>query len=187
MLFNGAFLIPAGEGLVETLPWLDIRIREAMSHSIDRETMFDVLYDGRAEILPVIGMDPRHEGCAPELAERFEEAYGYDLDKVHARTEDAGYPGNFSNRVVPILSSTLAGIPEFPAMAELKQVCLDETSFKTEVEEMDWASLWEIAIPAQRSAKLFHSMLNLPVKPSAVGIRNYYSAMGGPRITIKIR
>lgn len=179
MLFNGTFLTPNDEGLDETLPWLDIRIREAINRSIDRETMIDVLYDGRAEILPVFGMDPRHEGYVPELAERFEEAYGYDLDKARALMKEAGYPEKFSNPVIPILSSTLAGNPEFPALAELMQVFLDEAGFQTEIVEMDWASLG--GLRTKRSAKMFHPMRNLPVKPSAVGIRNYYSVMGRPK------
>ena len=179
MLFNGTFLLPGYEGLDETLPWLDIRIREAINRSIDRETVIDVLYDGRAEILPVFGMDPRHEGYVPELAERFEAEYGYDLEKARALMEDAGYPDSFVNPVIPILSSTLAGNPEFPAMAELMQVFLDEAGFQTEIVEMDWAGLG--ALRTAREAKMFHPMRNLPVKPSAVGIRNYYSATGGPR------
>ncbi|MFK8084272.1 MAG: ABC transporter substrate-binding protein [Granulosicoccus sp.] len=179
MLFNGAFLTPNDDGLDETLPWLDIRIREAINRSIDRETMIDVLYDGRAEILPVFGMDPRHEGYNPELAERFEEYYGYDLEKAQALMKDAGYPENFSNPVIPILSSTLAGNPEFPAMAELMQVFLEEAGFQTEIVEMDWASLG--GLRNERKAKMFHPMRNLPVKPSAVGIKNYYSAAGRPK------
>lgn len=179
MLFNGAFLTPGDEELDETLPWIDIRIREAINRSIDRETMIDVLYDGRADILPVFGMDPRHEGYVPELAARFEEAYGYDLDKARALMEEAGYPDSFSNPVIPILSSTLAGNPEFPAMAELMQVFLDEAGFQTEIVEMDWASLG--GLRSAREAKMFHPMRNLPVKPSAVGIRNYYSVLGRPR------
>jgi len=179
MLFNGAFLTPGDEGLDKTLPWLDIRIREAINRSIDRPTMIDVLYDGRADILPVFGMDPRHEGYVPELAERFEGAYGYDLEKARALMKEAGYPENFSNPVIPILSSTLAGNPEFPAMTELIQVFLDEAGFQTEIVEMDWASLG--GLRSKRSAKMFHPMRNLPVKPSAVGIRNYYSVMGRPK------
>lgn len=179
MLFNGAFLTPGDEGLDQTLPWVDIRIREAINRSIDRATMIDVLYDGRAEILPVFGMDPRHEGYVPELAARFEDAYGYDLDKARSLMEEAGYPDSFSNPVIPILSSTLAGNPEFPAMAELMQVFLDEAGFQTEIVEMDWASLG--GLRSAREAKMFHPMRNLPVKPSAVGIKNYYSVLGRPR------
>ncbi|TVR44243.1 MAG: hypothetical protein EA386_14585 [Rhodobacteraceae bacterium] len=71
MLFNGTFLTEGDEMLDPTLPWIDIRIREAINRAIDREAVIDVLYDGRAEILPVFGMDPRHEGYRPDLGERF--------------------------------------------------------------------------------------------------------------------
>ena len=179
MLFNGTFLTPGDEGLDETLPWLDIRVREAINRAIDRQAVIDVLYDGRAVMLPVFGMDPRHEGYVPELAERFEEAYGYDPKRARTLLEEAGYPDKFSNPVVPILSSTLAGNPEFPAMAELMQVFLDEVGIQTEIVEMDWAGLG--ALRSTRTAKMFHPMRNLPVKPSAVGIRNYYSVMGRPK------
>ena len=180
MLFNGTFLMPGDEALDETLPWLDVRIREAINRSIDREIMNEVLYDGRGKILPVFGMDPRHEGYVDELAAKFDEYYGYDLDKVKALQEEAGYPENFSNPVIPILSSTLAGNPEFPAMAELMQVFLEEAGFQTEIVEMDWSQLGSLR--SAREAKMFHPMRNLPVKPSAVGIRNYYSATGRPRV-----
>ncbi len=179
MLFNGTFLTPGDEGLDETLPWLDIRIREAINRSIDRQAMIDVLYDGRASVLPVFGMDPRHEGYVSELAERFEEAYGYDPERAKELLAEAGYPEQFENPIIPILSSTLAGNPEFPAMAELMQVFLEEVGIQTEIVEMDWAGLG--ALRSSRTAKMFHPMRNLPVKPSAVGIRNYYSVMGRPK------
>lgn len=126
MLFNGTFLTEGDEKLDPTLPWLDIRIREAINRSIDREAVIDVLYDGRAEILPVFAMDPRHEGYRPDLVERFKDFYAYDLEKVAALLAEAGYPENFENPAIPILSSNLAGNPEFPTMAELMQVFLDE-------------------------------------------------------------
>lgn len=179
MLFNGTYLIPGDEALDKTLPWLDIRIREAINRSIDREVVNDVIYNGGATVLPVFGMDPRHEGYVPELAERFEEAYGYDLDKARALMKEAGYPEKFSNPVIPILSTVIAGSSEWPAMAELMQVFLDEVGFQTELVEMDWSNF--SGMRRTRTAKMFHPMRNLPVKPSAVGIRNYYSALGRPK------
>ncbi len=180
MLFNGTFLTEGDEKLDPTLPWLDIRIREAINRSIDREAVVDVLYDGRASILPVFGMDPRHEGYREDLVENFDEFYGYDLDRVAELLADAGYPENFENPVIPILSSNLAGNPEFPTMAELMQVFLDEAGFQTEIVELDWAGL--SALRRAREAKMFHPMRNMPVKPSAVGIGNYYASSGRPNV-----
>lgn len=180
MLFNGTFLQEGDDKLVETLPWLDVRVREAINRSIDRKAVIDVLYDGRAQILPVFGMDPRHEGYMPELAARFEEAYGYDPDRARALLAEAGYPENFPNPVVPILSTNLAGNPEFPTMAELMQVFLEEVGIQTEIRELDWAGLG--ALRRAREATLFHPMRNMPVKPSAVGINNYYASAGRPNV-----
>ncbi len=179
MLFNGTYLIPGDEMLDKTLPWIDIRIREAINRSIDRDVVNEVIYNGGATVLPVFGMDPRHEGYVPELAERFDEAYGYDLDKARALMKEAGYPEKFSNPVIPILSTVIAGSSEWPAMAELMQVFLDEAGFQTELVEMDWSNF--SGMRSTRTAKMFHPMRNLPVKPSAVGIRNYYSALGRPK------
>lgn len=180
MLFNGTFLIEGDDKLDPTLPWLDIRIREAINRAIDREAMIDVLYDGRASILPVFGMDPRHEGYRDDLAEQFEDYYGYDLDRVQELLAEADYPASFENPVIPILSSNLAGNPEFPTMAELMQVFLDEAGFQTEIVELDWAGL--SALRRAREATMFHPMRNMPVKPSAVGINNYYASAGRPNV-----
>ncbi|TVR44242.1 MAG: hypothetical protein EA386_14580 [Rhodobacteraceae bacterium] len=93
---------------------------------------------------------------------------------------EADYPDSFENPVVPILSSNLAGNPEFPTMAELMQVFLDEAGFQTEIVELDWAGL--AALRRAREARLFHPMRNMPVKPSAVGIGNYYASSGRPNV-----
>lgn len=180
MLFNGTFLTEGDDKLDPTLPWLDIRIREAINRAIDREAVIDVLYDGRASILPVFGMDPRHEGYREDLAEQFEEFYGYDPERARALMAEAGYPEEFENPVIPILSSNLAGNPEFPTMAELMQVFLDEVGFQTEIVELDWAGLG--ALRRAREARMFHPMRNMPVKPSAVGIGNYYASSGRPNV-----
>ncbi|MFN3825484.1 MAG: ABC transporter substrate-binding protein [Pseudorhodobacter sp.] len=180
MLFNGTFLTEGDDKLDPTLPWLDVRIREAINRAVDREAVIDVLYDGRASILPVFGMDPRHEGYREDLVEKFEDYYGFDPERAKALMAEAGYPENFENPVIPILSTALAGNPEFATMAELMQVFLDEVGFQTEIREFDWAGLG--ALRRAREAKLFHPMRNMPVKPSAVGINNYYASAGRPNV-----
>ena len=177
-LFNGTFFLEGDEALNPDLPWLDIRIREAVNRAVDRETLIDIVYDGRAEILPVFGMDPRHEGYRPDLAERFEAEYGYDPERAKQLLAEAGYPENFAEPVIPILITQLPGSTEFPTMAELMQVFLEEAGFQTEMIELDWAGLG--ALRRSRTAQLFHPMRNLPVKPSAVGIDNYLASHGRP-------
>lgn len=175
-LFNGTFFLEGDEALNPDLPWLDIRIREAINRAIDRETLIDVVYDGRAEVLPVFAMDPRHEGYRADLADRFEAEYGYDPERAKELLAEAGYPENFAEPVIPILITQLPGSTEFPTMAELMQVFLDEAGLQTEMVELDWAGLG--GLRRAREAHLFHPMRNLPVKPSAVGIDNYLASHG---------
>lgn len=180
MLFNGTFLQSGDDKLDRSLPWLDVRVREAINRAIDRKAMINVLYEGRASILPVFGMDPRHEGYMPELAEKFDKFYGYDPARARALLAEAGYPKNFANPKVPILSTALAGNPEFATMAELMHSFLTKVGIQAEIVEMDWSSL--SALRRARNAKVFHPMRNLPVKPSAVGINNYYASAGRPNV-----
>jgi peptide/nickel transport system substrate-binding protein len=79
---------------------------------------------------------------------------------------------------VPILSTILPGSTEFPTMAELMQVFLEDIGVQTRIVELDWAGLG--ALRRAREAQFFHPMRNLPVKPSAVAIDNYYASHGRP-------
>ena len=177
-LFNGQYTLPDDDVLNPDLPWLDVRIREAINRAIDREALMDVLYDGRAEPLVQFAMDPRHEGWNQDIADRFEEMYGYDPDRAKALLEEAGYPDNFANPVIPILSTALAGNPEFGTMAELMQVFMDDIGLVTEIRELDWAGL--SALRRAREAQVTHPMRNAPVRPTEVGIDAYFSSFGRP-------
>lgn len=177
-LFNGTFLTEGDEANGENLPWQDVRFREAVNRAIDRETVLQVAYDGRAEILPVFTMHEANEGYVPELAERFDEYYGYDPERAKAILDEIGYPDSFENPVVPLLVTTHTGSTEFPIIAEVLQVFLEQAGIQTEMVEMDWGSLGQLR--GAREAHLLHPMRNLPVKPSEVGITCYFSTQGRP-------
>jgi peptide/nickel transport system substrate-binding protein len=178
MLFNGVYLQPGDEDFNPSIAWADVRIREAINRAIDREVLIEVLYDGRADPLVVFAMDPRHEGYSKDLEERFEAWYGYDPERAKELLAEAGYPDAFDDPVIPILVTTLAGNPEFPTMAELMQVFLDEVGLQTEMVELDWAGL--ASLRRARQADLFHPMRNAPVRPTEVGIDAYYTSHNRP-------
>ncbi|TVQ38360.1 MAG: ABC transporter substrate-binding protein [Geminicoccaceae bacterium] len=169
---------PDVEGHNPDLPWLDIRLREAMNRAIDREVLLEVLYDGRAEPLVRFMMDSRNEGYAPHLAERFEAAYGFDPERARALLAEAGYPDAFADPVIPIISTTLAGNPEFPVLAELLQTFFAEVGLQTELREMDWGSLGGMS--RARTAYLLRPMRNAPIRPTDQGLAIFYSAAGNP-------
>jgi two-component sensor histidine kinase len=65
-----------------------------------------------------------------------EKTIGNQIGRILA---DAGYPEDFADPVIPILSTALAGNPEFGTMAELMQVFMEEVGLQTEMVELDWA------------------------------------------------
>jgi peptide/nickel transport system substrate-binding protein len=123
-------------------------------------------------------MDPRHEGYVPELAERFDEMYGYDPERAKELLAEAGYPENFANPVVPIILTALGGNPEFGTMAELFQVSFEAIGMQTEMREMDWATLRALGLA--RQAYVVNPIRNAPIRPTEVHLLNSYTPQGSP-------
>lgn len=167
MVFSGLFMDPEGPASELNLAWQDIRVREAMNRALDREVMIDILYEGRAEPLTVFSMDPRFDGYVPELADRFEEAYGYDPERARELLADANYPDAFENPVITIAATALGGSPEFGLMAELVQSLFADVGLQTQIREMDWPTLQNARVGF--TADFVHPMRNAPVRPNAIG------------------
>jgi len=165
----------------ENLPWLDIRIREAMARSIDTDAMNDVLYAGRADRIAVFGMHTGHEGYNEDLIRRFDADYGYDPDRARELMREAGYPDSFENPTIPILATTLAGSPEFGTMAEFIQDSFESVGFQTQIIEKTWS-----AYGADRRARAIDytmPMRNQPIRPSQVSLQTYFTTLGRPVAT----
>jgi len=88
-------------------PLSDIRVRQAMSHAVDREALGERLYGGATE--PVWSLqredDPRYD---PDL----DDFYAHDLDRARELLAEAGYPNGFSTSMlsVPGISTTAAEV-----------------------------------------------------------------------------
>ncbi len=177
-LFNGLYCTTGDEACRPELPWADVRVREAINRAIDREAMLDVLYDGRAGVLAQIAMYEPHEGFVPELVERFEEMYGYDPERARDLLDEAGYPDAFDDPTIPLVMMVLPGNPEFATMTELLQVQLADIGLQAEIREMDFASLG--AMGRAREAYLLNPLRNAPIRPTEVGLRNFYATDGTP-------
>jgi ABC-type transport system substrate-binding protein len=182
LVMGGLFLDPSGYAVQEGLPWTDVKVREAMNRAIDRQAMIDVLYSGRADVLPVWSMDPRFDGYVPELAERFEDEYAYDPDRARELLDEAGYPEAFANPVIPIAATALGGSPEFGVMAELAQALFAEVGLQTEITEMDWPSIQNARIGF--TAGFVHPQRNAPVRPNAIGVLAGYTAQLSPAYSV---
>ncbi|WP_227270470.1 ABC transporter substrate-binding protein [Roseobacter weihaiensis] len=177
-IFNGMYGKSGDPAFNPDLPWSNVLVREAMNRALNRQEMIDVLYDGRAEPAVSWLMDSRNEGFVPELFDRFEEMYGYDPERAKALLEDAGYPDAFPDPVIPIVSSTLNGNPEFPVMSELLQVYFDAVGLQTKIVEMDWPTLGSMG--RARESYMISPVRNAPLRPTEAALVNFHTERGTP-------
>jgi peptide/nickel transport system substrate-binding protein len=90
--YQGGFAevaINGGDGLKEPHPaLLDLKVRQAMAHAIDKQTLVDRVLAGLGKPAHTIIPSP-DPAWVPELTE--EQIYEFDLDKARRILEDAGY------------------------------------------------------------------------------------------------
>lgn len=177
-IFNGMYGKTGDPAYNADLPWSNKLIREAMNRALNRQEMIDVLYNGRAEPAASWLMDSRNEGFVPELYDRFEAMYGYDPERAKALLAEAGYPDAFPDPVIPIVSSTLNGNPEFPVMSELLQVYFDAIGLQTKIVEMDWPTLG--AMGRARESFMISPVRNAPLRPTEAALVNFHTERGTP-------
>ena len=103
---------------LEQEPFTDIRVRQALSYGIDKQTMFDTVLKG-------VGADL--DGPVPASASFYEPdktTYPYDPDKAKQLLAEAGYPDGFSSTLY-----TYIGGPAVPTCVavqdQLKKIGVD--------------------------------------------------------------
>ncbi|MFW5642124.1 MAG: ABC transporter substrate-binding protein [Roseicyclus sp.] len=75
-------------------PFMDIRVRQAVNHAIDRETLVAALVGGNGEVIDV-PCYPLQFGCDTAAAT----TYDYDPDRARELLAEAGYGEGFSARM----------------------------------------------------------------------------------------
>jgi peptide/nickel transport system substrate-binding protein len=90
--YQGGFAevgINGGDGLAKPHPaLLDLKVRQAMAHAIDRDTLVDRVLAGLGKPAHTIIPSP-DPAWVPELSE--DQIYEFDLDKARQILDDAGY------------------------------------------------------------------------------------------------
>jgi peptide/nickel transport system substrate-binding protein len=81
--------INGGDGLAKPHPaLLDVTVRQAIGHAIDKETLVERVQDGLAEPFETLSVSP-DPAWTPEIPE--EQRFDFDLDKARSMLEEAGY------------------------------------------------------------------------------------------------
>ncbi|MFC1921051.1 ABC transporter substrate-binding protein [Chloroflexota bacterium] len=86
------------------LPFADVKVRQAMALSIDRDELIEDLYGGKAvkysyPYLPKPDYLPYYVPY-DELTDLAKDAFRYDVDKAKALLDEAGYPDGFITSVI---------------------------------------------------------------------------------------
>ena len=129
----GGFYRPESPYFKPGIPFLDIRVREAVNRAINRDEIIAEIYKGQAETLIVQGYHPTLPGWNPQWAEMFEEKYGYDPERARELIAEAGYaPGEIK---VTAIISDLPVSPEMGDVGEAIAIYLRDVGM--DVEELD--------------------------------------------------
>jgi len=107
-------------------PTADVRVRKAIAHAIDRQSLIDALLEGYAAPVNIVGAEPIF-GYAPNVA-----GYDYDPAKAAALIKEAGAEG----ATVEFLTS-----PAYNrALVEAIQQMVSEVGLKVEISSSDQAT-----------------------------------------------
>ena len=103
-------LFNTGKGAFE--PFKDKRVRQALNHAVDKETMVKAFFEGRTKPASQ-GATPNTFGYNPDL-----KPYAYDPARAKALLAEAGYPNGFKFVAEVVVNSSAADQEVFLKAAE---------------------------------------------------------------------
>lgn len=113
-------------------PWHDIRVRQAITHAINRQEIIDKVYGGEAQ---VSGVMPTGYGDWPLPVDQLTGNYlKFDLDHAKQLMSDAGYANGFS-----VTLQSIAKPADITQCAEMVQEQLKAINIKVDVQPLEFA------------------------------------------------
>ena len=142
---NGVFqgLYPAEVGNFDppyqdpSLPYIDIRVREAINRAIDRELIKNTLFAGRVTTSPQIGFYPSLPGWDERWLAEFDEHYGYDPDRARELLADAGYADGLELKGILM---NVFGFPESADFMQAVEIMLRDVGIEMALQEWEFAN-----------------------------------------------
>ena len=78
-----------------SMPWTDIKVREALNRAVDSEEVLETIFRGRGELSGPWTFTPQMQGWDPSWVERRKEMYAFDPERAMELLAEAGYPNGF--------------------------------------------------------------------------------------------
>ena len=113
--FFGGLYFTEPDKLIETDPFVNVKVREAMNRAIDRQEIVDEIYGGKATPAYLHFNKPEWQGWDPGWVERGPELYGFDPEKARQLLAEAGYADGFD---MTLYYFPLPGAPELLPISE---------------------------------------------------------------------
>ena len=120
-----------------SLPYANVKVREAINKAIDKETIKNTLFSGRVSISPQIGYYSNLPGWDPRWLEEFDENYGYDPERAKELLVEAGYPDGFE---VKGILMNIFGFPESADIVQAMDIYLREVGIEMQLEEWEFSN-----------------------------------------------
>ena len=120
-------------------------VRQALSHAIDKQSIIDAFYGGKAEAAKN-PLPPSVEGYNDAI-----EDYPFDLEKAKQLLTEAGYPDGFEMDLwaMPVARPYM---PEGMKVAEVIQASFAKIGVKAEIQSVDWATYLDKAVKGEFDA-----------------------------------
>ena len=134
--FMGGLYHPDLPNYDPDVPYLDVRVRQAVNLAINRKEYMNALFGFEGEPGPVVGFHSSMAGWNPEWQAMFQEKYPYDPERARQLLADAGFPDGFKTKILVI---GWPGVPETVPGAEVMGQYLKEIGIDSELESMEFA------------------------------------------------
>jgi ABC-type transport system substrate-binding protein len=126
---------PIAPGYIEGDPLRDLRVRMALNHAIDRDTINEIFFDGEGILQTILGIPPTRSDYRAEWT-----PYTYDPDKAKQLLTEAGYGEGVD---IGFITTKLSGVPEAQDVAEAVIGFWREVGVNVSLTEMEFGPLLE--------------------------------------------